>query len=90
MKEWLLAQIPDFLEPYVDRIQASALGLRLARGAFWSFTGAVISRGLSLLSSIFVARMLGNGGGEPTSVGNTQTHAPNISTDRGCIGEFDF
>ncbi|OGV60047.1 MAG: hypothetical protein A2283_19755 [Lentisphaerae bacterium RIFOXYA12_FULL_48_11] len=62
MKDWLLEQVPDFLEPYVMRIQASPLGSRLARGAFWSFAGAVISRGLSLISSILVARMLGKEG----------------------------
>lgn len=31
----------------------------MAKGAFWSFTGAVISRGLVLLSSIIVAHILG-------------------------------
>ena len=46
----------------MSRIQASPLGSRLARGAFWSFSGAVISRGLSLISSILVVRMLGKEG----------------------------
>ena len=35
------------------------LGVRLAKGAFWSITGAVIARGLALVASIFAARMLG-------------------------------
>ncbi len=44
---------------YRERIKASPLASRLALGAFWSVFGAVISRGLSLIASIFVARMLG-------------------------------
>ncbi len=62
MKNWLIGQVPDFLNPYVERIQASPVGSRLARGAFWSFFGAIISRGLSLISSVLVARMLGKEG----------------------------
>ena len=50
---------PPFLKKYIDQIEASPIGLRLARGAFWSFAGAVISRGLMLLSSIIIARILG-------------------------------
>ena len=38
----------------------------------------------------FVARMLGNGGGKPTSVGNAKTYPPNITTYLGCVGEFDL
>lgn len=38
---------------------ASPLGVRLVHGACWSLAGAVIARGLGLLSSILVARMLG-------------------------------
>lgn len=41
---------------------ASPLGSRLAKGAFWALAGAVISRGLALLSSIIVARFLGKEG----------------------------
>lgn len=37
----------------------SSLAGRLARGVFWSFLGAGISRGLALLSSVFAARLLG-------------------------------
>ena len=51
-----------FLRPILQRIEASPLGYRLARGAFWSLTGAVIARGLGLLASIFVARILGKEG----------------------------
>jgi len=44
------------------RLEASSLGLRLARGAFWSLVGAVISRVLGVLASVLVARMLGREG----------------------------
>ena len=50
---------PRVLLPFLDRIQHSAEGLRLARGMFWSTAGAVSSRSLSLLASIIVARVLG-------------------------------
>ena len=50
---------PRLVRPYWDRIDASPLGRRFVLGAFWSLAGATISRGLMLLSSIFVARMLG-------------------------------
>jgi O-antigen/teichoic acid export membrane protein len=44
----------------LKRVKASPLGYRLAHGAFWSMAGAVISRGLMLLASVFVARILGS------------------------------
>jgi len=40
-------------------LKDSSLAARLARGAFWSLAGTAISRGLGLLSSILVARLLG-------------------------------
>lgn len=46
----------------LDRIKASPLGYRLAKGVFWSLIGSVIARGLGLVSSICVARMLGKAG----------------------------
>ena len=51
--------IPRFLHPHLRRIENSALGSRLAKGAFWSLFGSLISRGLGLLSAILVGRMLG-------------------------------
>jgi O-antigen/teichoic acid export membrane protein len=42
-----------------ERIEASPLGSRLACGAFWSLAGALIDRGLGLLSTILVGRLLG-------------------------------
>ncbi|HET6421458.1 MAG TPA: oligosaccharide flippase family protein [Geobacteraceae bacterium] len=53
---------PAFLRPLLARIETSPLGYRLARGAFWSLSGALIARGLGLLASILVARILGKGG----------------------------
>lgn len=53
---------PSFLIPHWDRLEASPLGYRLAKGAFWSLAGTLISRGLGLCSSILVARMLGQVG----------------------------
>jgi O-antigen/teichoic acid export membrane protein len=53
------AHCPAFLRPSYDRIQASPLGPRLARGVFWSVAGTVMSRGLMLGAAMLVARMLG-------------------------------
>jgi O-antigen/teichoic acid export membrane protein len=50
---------PRILRPAYYRLKASPLGARLARGVFWSLAGAVISRGLMLLATIAVARLLG-------------------------------
>jgi len=59
VKNTLYHCCPPVLRPYWHRVEASPLGARLARGAFWALTGAVVSRGLMLLASIFVARILG-------------------------------
>ena len=53
---------PSTLRPTLDRIEASEIGSRFAKGTIWSMAGAVISRGLMLIASIFVARMLGKTG----------------------------
>jgi len=45
--------------PLWQRIESSALGYRLARGTFWSATGAVSSRFFTLVSSVIVAHLLG-------------------------------
>lgn len=62
LKSWVLAATPPFLKGRWARLEASPLGYRLARGAFWSFAGAMVSRGCGLFSSICVARMLGKVG----------------------------
>lgn len=54
--------MPGLLQPLWARLEASPLGYRLAHGFFWSLVGTVLSRSLSLLSSILVARMLGKVG----------------------------
>jgi len=55
----LKQRLPNPLRPYIDRLEDSPLGKRLAKGVFWSLTGSVLSRGLALISGIVVARMLG-------------------------------
>lgn len=49
----------DLVRDAYRRIEASSLGSRLAKGAFWSLAGSAISRGLGLIAAILVGRMLG-------------------------------
>jgi O-antigen/teichoic acid export membrane protein len=62
IKSMIITCCPSIFRPFLARIESSPLGYRLARGAFWSLAGALIARGLGLLSSILVARMLGKTG----------------------------
>jgi O-antigen/teichoic acid export membrane protein len=62
LKNILKGFTPSLVRPLWARLEASPLGSRLARGAFWSLTGTAISRSLSVVASIFVARMLGKVG----------------------------
>lgn len=55
----ILPYLPTPMRKAFDRIKASPLGYRLARGTFWSMAGAVISRGLILCATIVVVRILG-------------------------------
>ena len=56
VKHMVLSFVPSFLQKYTNRIEASPLGYRLAKGAFWSLiVGATISRGLTLVASIIVS-----------------------------------
>ncbi len=72
IKTAVITILPPVLRKYTAKIEASPLGYRLAKGAFWSLTGALISRGLGLISSILVARMLGKEGfGELGIIQNT-------------------
>jgi O-antigen/teichoic acid export membrane protein len=48
------------LTALLTRLNSSPLAHRLAKGAFWALLGATISRSLSLLATIFVARILGS------------------------------
>ena len=53
---------PSAIYPLLKRLEDSDVGLRLARGVFWSITGSVISRGLMLCATVLVARILGKTG----------------------------
>jgi O-antigen/teichoic acid export membrane protein len=53
---------PPFLRSAFSRVENSPVGYRLAKGMFWSVAGAVISRGLMLVATVLVARMLGKKG----------------------------
>lgn len=55
----LAVQSSKRLRYLAKRIHSSPTGYRLAKGAFWSVIGAFISRGLTLLGMILVARVLG-------------------------------
>lgn len=59
MRDLLYSLSPEFLCLVYQRIERSPLGYRLARGAFWSLAGSLISRGLGLAAAILVGRMLG-------------------------------
>lgn len=59
MKKLVYLLTPKPLRRHLDRIEASPLGYRMARGAFWAVGGAAISRGLMVLASIVAARILG-------------------------------
>ncbi|PQP33980.1 polysaccharide biosynthesis protein, partial [Desulfobacteraceae bacterium SEEP-SAG9] len=62
LKTLAYACSPSVVHPFLNRIEASDVGSRLARGVFWSTAGVVISRGLMLAASVLVARMLGKTG----------------------------
>ena len=62
IKKAVYACCPSVLRPFLDRIENSEIGYRLAKGTFWSMAGAVISRGLMLCATVLVARMLGKTG----------------------------
>lgn len=49
----------SFLQQLKNRIKASPIAHRLVRGTFWNLIGTVLARGLSVVASIAVARMLG-------------------------------
>lgn len=53
---------PSILHPFFKQIEASDIGSRLVRGVFWSVAGTVISRGLMLVATVVVARLLGKTG----------------------------
>lgn len=52
-------RLPVPLHRYIELLESSPLGKRLAKGMFWSLVGTFFSRGLALVASVFVARILG-------------------------------
>lgn len=59
LRAFVSAHSPRFLRAGFERIENSPLGVRLARGMFWSTAGGVISRVLTLVATILIARLLG-------------------------------
>lgn len=61
---WIFARqtAPSLAGFYPARLKSSPLISNLARSAVWSLAGALISRALTLVSSILVAHMLGKEG----------------------------
>lgn len=53
--------MPGICRSWWRRLTKSPIGYRLARGAFWSVIGTVVARGVGLVSSILIARLLGKG-----------------------------
>ncbi len=51
--------VPRILLSGVDRIMASPLGARLAKGMYWAAFGSVTSRGLALIAAVVTARIVG-------------------------------
>lgn len=55
----LTSFLPKPIKHVLYRIKESEIGSKIANGAFWSILGSVISQGLILFASIFIARILG-------------------------------
>jgi O-antigen/teichoic acid export membrane protein len=62
LKKIVYASSPGFVRRRLQSLENSPLAYRFAKGTFWSLVGALVSKGLGLLSSILVARMLGKSG----------------------------
>jgi len=58
LKRQILVCSPPVLRALWKHVESSPVGYRLARGAFWSLFGTLISRGLALVSTVIVGRML--------------------------------
>lgn len=59
VKSTVISTCPSFVRPLWDRVENSPVAYRLASGSFWVLSGSALSRGLMLLSYVFVARILG-------------------------------
>lgn len=62
MTSKLRARLPAPLLSSWERLRASPLGYRLAKGAFWSVVGTFVARFLALVASFVTARVLGKTG----------------------------
>ena len=56
---WLDYIAPDYLIRVKNKIMASPIGARLARGTLWSLVAGCVSKSLGLVGSIIMARLLG-------------------------------
>lgn len=54
-----LVAVPRLMGPLSDWLRGSPVGSRFASGAFWSVIAAVIPRGIMLVATMVVARLLG-------------------------------
>jgi O-antigen/teichoic acid export membrane protein len=59
LKSRILSKLPSFAINFLNKLLHSEINRKIATGAFWSLSGTIISKGLLLLSSIIVARILG-------------------------------
>ena len=59
MRDLFYGVCPPALRLFWDRVESSDIGSRLVSGSFWSFSGAVVSRLLSLAAFVVIARVLG-------------------------------
>jgi O-antigen/teichoic acid export membrane protein len=57
--ESVLTALPPIVRDALSRVRSSSLGNRFAHGVIWSLAGSFGSRGLTLISSVIVARLLG-------------------------------
>jgi O-antigen/teichoic acid export membrane protein len=58
----LTSRTDSFLEHVKARLAGSPLLYRMARGAFWTLLGGLSARGLTMVSTVVVARLLGREG----------------------------
>lgn len=57
--ERILSVLPARIRIYILKLSESEINRKIAKGASWSIFGTIISKGLLLLSSVVIARLLG-------------------------------
>src|SRR5262249_28064949 len=62
VKGAMMGPLPSVWRRYAARLQGTEVGARLARGAFWSLVGSLGVRGMTLLATVVVVRLLGKEG----------------------------